>query len=605
MRSVALVGVALGSLVGIDPFGWDQVGPLRWLLISACGFAVVATSAGRLPRDRLTMGWAALVAWFGVASVFGADRFHAWVGTPDRHFGWLTWLLCASLFIVARQAPNSGSTADDAVRVVSRSVVVFTLLGSAVAVAETLGWRLNEVAFAGDRLGGAFSQPALLGAASVLVLPIAMFTALAQKAGRAWRALAALASVGAIFTLAASQARAAWLAAVAVAALGLWARRSSLRQRGLFRSPARRALTAGAAFATGCIVVASAPVLPRLRGLFGSGGGLAGRVDEWQVAVRAIGARPITGWGPEGYRIAFGSHVDVEYVVEHGRRVITDRAHAGILDAAVTGGVPAALLYTSVLVLVAVGLWGTIRTGDTLRVGLALGALGYFIQQLVLFPLAELDPLAWLVAGLAVSPGSAALTEARSTITLSPVARGLVAGLAGVALLAGGLDVAADHRIAQADSADEPQDALGSADSARTLRGDSIRYDFIASRFARRATAGIPAALDRVASGLAISPDDPALRGEQARLLLDHALTTSDDAAANITRAQVAKDHLESLVSDDPNHPEHVGRLGIARAIVGDDVGAEEAFRHAIRLDPDNPDHQQNLATLLRSRKSS
>ena len=593
MRSVALIGLTLGVVVGVDPFGWDEVGPLRWLLISMCGFAVVAASAGRVPRDRLTVTWAALLGWLAIAAVFGADRFHAWVGTPDRHFGWLTWLLCGALFVVARQSDSASRSGS---RLVTQAVLVATLMGSAIAVAEAFGWRLAEVAFAGDRLGGSFSQPALLGAASILVLPIC--AAMVTDSTIHWRMLAVLATVGALFTLIAAQSRAAWLAAVFVGVVAVLARPGDIRRRWEIADGRRRAATGGVGIA--CLVVLALlfPIGSRLRALFGSGGAMAGRLDEWQVALRAVAARPLTGWGPEGYRIAFGHHVDVDYVVDHGRRVITDRAHSGLLDVAAIGGVPAGLLYVGLLGLVAVALVKVVSTGAPLEAGLALGALGYFAQQLVLFPLAELDPLAWLIAGLAIR----GLPSNQRSFALPAVVRGLAAGLAGVALLTGVADVAADHRIARADSAAVPRDALRAADEARQLRGDSIRYDFIAGRLARRGASDISAldtALARVASGLSISPNDPSLRGEEAHLLLDRALATREPSDA-----RTARSHLEALVADEPNHPEHVGRLGIARAVTGDENAAESAFNHAIRLDPDSAEHRQNLQTLLEGEKS-
>lgn len=604
MRTFLLIGLIGGALIGVDPFGWDEVGPVRWLLVSTSALAVVATTRGAMPRDRLVLLWGALIVWLGVSAVFGVDRFHAWVGTPDRHFGWLTWLVCGALFVVARRERSPGHAAHE-VSFVTRAVVVASLIGAGIAVAEAFGWSLAETEFAGGRLGGAFSQPALLGAASVLTAPIAAAVGLDQKEAAVWRALGWIALAGSLFSLLGSQTRGAWAAMAVVFAVVLIVHRSGVSAVWRRAQPLSRGLLGAVVAGSVALAVWTVPVMSRLRAIGGSDGGLAGRVDEWQVAARALADRPIIGWGPEGYRIAFGAHVDVDYVVAHSRQVITDRAHSGPLDVAVVGGLPGGLLYVAILVLLGIGLWRVVGAGEVRHAGMALGVLGYFTQQLVLFPVAELDPLVWFLAGLALADaGSGALSSPAPTMSgLAPVVRGVAAGLAVVAALAGALDVAADHRVKTSVSAADPDNALAAADGARALRGESIRYDFIASRVAARSGGGpssIDAALIRVDNGLTVSPNDPALRGERARQLLERALTTGDTSHVDLARAT-----LEALVVDDPHHPEHIARLGIARAVDGDDAAAEAAFRLAIRLDPENADHQRNLATLLESRKSS
>lgn len=606
------VGVVVGSLLAVAPWGWDSFGPFRWLMLSAFGFLAVGVGLARpLPVDRLTAVWALLLMWLGLASIFAVDRLHAWIGTPDRHFGFVTSLLCGALFMVARLASER-----DRLRILRAVIVAGALVGLYVAL-EMAGAPGFDSSFAADRLGGPFGQPAYLGAAMALVAPICLGMALDTNTERPWRIVAAAGTVGSIGALLGSQARAAWVGIALAVCLVVWRRRRS----------EHRLVVGGAGIAFVALVAIVTPVGGRVRSLFDSGGVTAGRVDEWQVALRALRDRPVTGYGPEGYRTVFGRHVDIEYVVDHGRAVITDRAHAGVIDVGLVGGVPAAVLYVGLVALTVVALWPLVARGSATQVGLAAGAIAYLVQQQFLFPLAEVDPLLWIVVGLGVGSAKAAQRPVSAEaapdagvieggvsergVVVSPLVRGLMLGLAALALQAGVFDVIADRRIQSAVAMADPNLSARQADSANQLRADSIRYDFIASRL--WAPVSIETSLARIDEGLRISPEDPALLGEQARRALDLAAETNEEA--DLERAI---ELLDSLTERDPNHPEHVMRLGVAyarRSERPDRIGtnqaaadverAESAFRHAVLLAPGDAIPAQNLRLLLESKEKS
>src|SRR5690606_23151568 len=140
-----------------------------------------------------------------------------------------------------------------------------------------------------------------------------------------------------------------------------------------------------------------------------------GRIDEWRVATRVIADHPVLGVGPEGYRIAFAGGVDDGYEVAHGRDPQPDRAHSGPLDVTLAGGVPALLAWGAGAALVVRAAWRALRRGPPLVAGLAAALVAHLVGQLTLFPLAEVEPVAWLLAGLvlAAAPG-AAETPARA-----------------------------------------------------------------------------------------------------------------------------------------------------------------------------------------------
>jgi cytochrome c-type biogenesis protein CcmH/NrfG len=115
------------------------------------------------------------------------------------------------------------------------------------------------------------------------------------------------------------------------------------------------------------------------------------------------------------------------------------------------------------------------------------------------------------------------------------------------------------------------------------LQPNSIRNWFVASRVAGRGEAitSLDVAIAYIESGLDVSPRDPALRAELARLLVDRAARSGlpDD----LDRAVVA---LDGFLDDAPNDT----RLWLARgraALIGDDrATARRALARAAGLDP-------------------
>ena len=79
------------------------------------------------------------------------------------------------------------------------------------------------------------------------------------------------------------------------------------------------------------------------------GFGLRGRVAIWEVALETIADNPWLGVGPEMFLVEYSERVSADTVRGFGREGVTDRAHSGLLDFAVSFGIPAAVLYAAVL----------------------------------------------------------------------------------------------------------------------------------------------------------------------------------------------------------------------------------------------------------------
>ena len=472
----------VAAFLAVDPTGWDSYGPLRFALISTIGFASIAVSFGAgdvrsqpLPRWSV-IGWTVVVSAMVVSSVLSSDRWHALIGTPDRHFGLATWILLAGLFAVSSLYPQ---TAGARLTVAATSVAAISGVWSILEVFD-VGWFGTD--FPGDRAGGAFGQPGFFGAGMLLIVPLSAAMAYDKTQRRITRIAAFGASSLGVVALGLSQSRAAWIGALVVLLVIIIRRRTFVF--GLV-----------AVVFLGVVMVFT-PLSDRAATLTDtSTGAVPALIDEWTVGVRALVDTPtfgLTGHGPEGYRTVVGRHVGEAYVVEHGRDVVTDRAHNVLLDTALQGGIIAGVGMALLIAGLGVTALQRIRTDDPLDVALSAAVLGYLVQQFARFPLAELDPVLWVFAGVLVarrphrqSYPPPLFRQVSGSTQMVMLAAGLVAAISAVAGLS---DVAADHAVASATEAlasNDPELALELADTARSRRPDSIRYDLFAARVAQ------------------------------------------------------------------------------------------------------------------------
>ena len=379
-----------------------------------------------------------------------------------------------------------------------------------------------------------------------------------------------------LVALSVSGARAAWFGAAVVAVVALCV------------VPRRRLvalLVVGAAL-VGVVVASVSGVAGRASSVASDdNGGARGRLDEWRVAVRVIADHPVAGTGPEGYRIAFGHAVDARYEIKHGREQTPDRAHNALLDVAATTGLPGLALYVAALSVALAGAPRTLRRGSPLMAGAAVGVIAYFVQSLFLFPIAELEPIAWLLASMCLATTTKPVVpppseEAQRGATAMRLLRMVTAAVAVVAVVAGALDVVSDRRakhVLEAVSADE-----FSTTNAPQLRPDQIRYWLVRARQHESdgSTRGLQRAVADLEHARDVSPRDPVARQEEARLLLLVARRSNAPADAKAKALRF----VERLAHDDPNNGEVQYRLGIARELAGDRDGAARAFRRAAEL---------------------
>jgi hypothetical protein len=537
-----LAALAPVALLALDPAGWFPFGPVKWLAVSTLvlgGSALVLADRPVRVHRTLLLAVGALLAWLAVAAAVGLDPVYAWTGTPERHLGVLTWALAALALVVG----GSLDATRDA-RVLATGLAAAGLGVGATATAEALGWE-PEVFDAGTRLTATLGSSAYLGAVTALLIPISIGIALDRGLPPWVRRAGGTAVPLLLVAVAGSGARAAWVGLVAAAIAA-----------GVSRRPWRRATPAAvvASVVVGAVavalLVALSPVGDRLSSLTDADApGGRGRLDEWRVASAVLDGHLLTGVGPEGYRVAFAEGVDARYERDHGRTQQPDRAHAGPLDVALAGGLPALLAWGAVVALVGRAVMGVLRRGSGWLVGVAAGLVAHVAGQLLLFPIVELEPLVWLLAGVVVA---ASATPPSRTVDVPRVVPIVVGALAVVALVAGIVDVTADRRAGTAVDAlarGDHRAAASAAEAAVSLRPDTVRLRVLAATALVADDQGTLAGLRQLERALDVSPGDPIVLLHRARLLVERA-----EATHVPEHAARADDEVGRLLERDPNN---------------------------------------------------
>ena len=240
--------------------------------------------------------------------------------------------------------PGAHDRAIDRQRRVPRRGGCGGACSAAWCVVERAGWSLIDESFAGHRVGGPFGQPAYVGAAAVLLLPLAAGRRV-RREGRAacWRMVGALGALSAGAALLLSQTRGAWLG-VAVASAA-WRRGTAAVVRRRWRE------IAVAAFGGRRAVRGDTARRPASPTTFDLGHGTHARPVR-RLGRRCAGRSNIIRCSASVPR-ATGSCSPRSFPpgTSNGTAasVIPDRAHNAVLDVGASGGVIAALLYAALL----------------------------------------------------------------------------------------------------------------------------------------------------------------------------------------------------------------------------------------------------------------
>ncbi|MEZ5378410.1 MAG: O-antigen ligase family protein [Acidimicrobiales bacterium] len=568
-RAVAVL--LIGCIFVVDPGGLAPSGPARFAALAVVlgiGAVVVGRSSMSPSRALRVMGrvWLALLAVIAASALTGADRWHGVFGTPERNLGLLTWMGFAIAFGVGASLPPRSE------HLLAAAATLAVGLLASLAGLELLGFDPGNTAWTGGRVGAPFAQSTYLAVALVVLLPLAAAPAFDRSLSGLRRvATAAIATAG-VLTLVATAARGPVLGLGVGVMVVLVAR-------------GQRWTGVAAVGAVAC----TAAVVSMRRGWDSFGG----RIDEWTVGLRGVRASPLLGFGPEGYRDQFPRLVDADYVRAYGSSVITDRAHNAFIDIALSSGILAAALLGALWVLVGHSALRRVREHEAspTTIGLAAAVVAGLAQQLVLFPLAELDPMIWLFAGALV--GNATEHHHRMALRDHPARSHLPTVVAAVGVVAmaasswwNATAAVAEHRLAGSATFNQAA-AEQAADRALALRPQSVRlvYAVALVHLNGPTLRDLDEALSILEAGLVDHPGDPALRTEYVFALVERARRSGlgSDLAA-------AVDAAERAAADAPNSPQLLGAHAEALRLAGRSDDAREQVGRALDLAPEDPE---------------
>lgn len=576
----AVVAIIVASAVVVDPFGFQAFLLMRYavaLVALLAAFAVMWKQGIALPQQRaIRVAFPSLLLLLFISTLFARAPLVALLGASGRQLGWLAWVMFAVSFVAGLSLFDSSEHR----RIETALIIGFSsaIIGvGAIGALELGGVPLVDVNQQfGSRLQASFGNPAVLGAFTVLGLPIVI----AGFAARRFPVLTGVASAIGATMLVLSGARGAWVGF----AVGAVFAAVALGRRGASAIVVRSVVIVA-------VVLLGATVLTGRWGTVLSG--MEGRVATWQVAGEVVAGHPVVGVGPEGFATAFTEYVDDDYVIRYTRDDVIDRAHNGMLEVAVSAGLAGLAAYVTLVVMVLSIAWTAATKHGKARpvvVGAAAGVVAYLIQQQVFFQLAVLDLSFWLVVGLLVVLAGLG-TDRRKMPIVVAVLFALVAATAVYAAVG----VFADHEDKAALASVDAQEALVRLEHAASLRPSDDIHAIIAGGIAGeagdvRSNASAGRLVDRA---LAVDPANGVLILERSALLVD-----AYELSGAVGALDEAQDDLERLVSRDGTNGEAFLRLGAIAFYKGERDIARRHWTRAALLMPHRREPVDNLRIL-------
>lgn len=129
--------------------------------------------------------------------------------------------------------------------------------------------------------------------------------------------------------------------------------------------------------------------------------GGSGRIMIWNITIKIIQKHPLWGVGPEHLKASMYNDNDLiklgnEYKQE--KNTYIDKAHSEILQMAAIGGIPALILFLSIVTLSISKAFSSYKT-NAISLALTLVIIAYFIQSLFNISVIAVAPIFWILLG--------------------------------------------------------------------------------------------------------------------------------------------------------------------------------------------------------------
>lgn len=360
---IAGKGFAFRILVEIAFFGW-----------------LILAFANKEYRPRFS--WTFLIygvfaVWMFIANLFAIDPQKAFWSNFERMDGWVTIAHLLMFFVVA-----GVMFAKEALRQTWwRVFIAGAALTCSVGLLQLAGFfPINQGAL---RVDATFGNAIYFAVYLMFALGVTIWQAFRAQ-GWIRFALLVLAAVELVLLLltASRGALIATFGALVFAALWTaWRAGPSGRKAAVATLVGLVVVVGGFFLVRNTPMVTSEPVIARLATVFSIGEELQTRFAIWDIALKGVAERPVTGWGQEGFNYVFTKYYEPSL---YAQEPFFDRAHNTYLDWLIAGGVPALLLFLGLLLTSVIALMRAPITRDERLLLLSL-LVAYGIQALVVF----------------------------------------------------------------------------------------------------------------------------------------------------------------------------------------------------------------------------
>jgi O-antigen ligase/tetratricopeptide (TPR) repeat protein len=345
------------------------------------------------PKFSWTLAcYAALVLWMVVADAFAQSPLKAFWSNFERMDGWVTLVHVFLFFVIT----SSILTADNLWKKWWVTFLGSSFLVSLYGIFQVMG--AFQIHQGGVRVDATLGNAEYLAAYLLFAIAIALWQAIES---RGWQRSALFALVALhVVVLYYTATRGAILGAIGAVVLGaiLWMIESGKKGR----TYAGATLAVVLVFVGGFLLlrhtsfVQNNATLARFSDISAADG--ATRFTIWHMALEGVAARPVTGWGQEGFNYIFNEYYEPSL---YAQEPWFDRAHNIFLDWLTAGGIPALILFIGLLGAAVVALYRNQSVSRAERVMLTCALAAYAFQGLFVFdnlftyiPLAALFALA-------------------------------------------------------------------------------------------------------------------------------------------------------------------------------------------------------------------
>ncbi len=568
---------------------------------SILAWAVSLSQGARVRIHALYWLLFGALVWIGLATIAAPDPALALLGDGVRYEGFVAYLLYGAVFFLGVQLVDSSAR----VRRVAETLAVAGALSGLHGLLQFLGVDpFNNVGlgFEANRAFGTLGNPDYFGLWQVLVLPISISLAVTTRgrwAARAWW----LASISTSLGLLLAFSRGGWIGGVvALVLVSVAAARSGWRP-----SRSDGAMVAGGVVLMVAVSLVSLGTSSTVTSVFSriasfvdmSDGSTLSRLATWRSALAAIGDRPLFGFGPDSFALAFGAHRVDAYTRVAGAYRFENNAHNLPLQLAATLGLIGAVLILGVMVAVLWRSWsdtvGAARGENrVVLAGVWAGCAASLVSLLFGVSVVGVALPMWALLGVLLSPSAAShRIVGRSAVVARVVAAVVMVAAIGTAWSLGTADALAQRSTLLFNSAASVDYAAKAAERAPYSTGYRLQLGIARSAEmaallaanggvsdARIEQAYVTARLDLERIAMKRRCDLEAWMA-LADTDLRYAYSQGDEASFRI-----AESTANRAIGFLPQEPLLRLVLGTAQLELGDSDAAARAAQGVLRLDP-------------------